>query len=326
MAELNLIDQLTLLQQAQLIGPDGGILQIAEVLNQENEILKDAVTQMANGIRAHVSAVRTDLPAISTRKINRGATTVYPMSSQVEDQIMLLEAWPKIDEQLVDPYPNPAQMRGLQMKAYIEAFAQSFTENLIYGNPGDIGEIRGWANTYNALSMANVDGYSGSGGDTTSLWMAEWDIMKLSLIYPKGSPAVGLFNMDWGKKMVYDTASNPYAAYVSQMKMELGWANPDPRALQRLTNIESSGTTNNLTTTTGHHPIVAARGRLPKRGSGRTAIYVNRDLLYQFDIWAMDKTNGFYYQQNITGGPLMVFQGIPIRLVEQILSTEAVVS
>lgn len=325
MAEITFNDQLTVLEQAQLIGPDGGILTIAEILNEENEIMRDAVAKMANGIRANVELIRTDLPAISARKINSGATTKYPQSSQIEDQIMLLEAWPEIDEQLVDPYPDKKKARASQLIAYIEAFSQAFANNLIYGNAGDVGEIDGWATRYADPSDANVTDAGGSGSDCSSLWMAEWHTSKLSLIYPKDSKSVGLFNKDWGKKRVTDTSGNPFAAYVSQMKMEFGWTNQDARALQRLGSIESTGTSNNLLATDGINPLVYMRNRLPKRGKGKTALYGNRDLLSQFDVWALDKSNGFYYQENISGGPVAVFQGIPIRLVEQILSTEAAI-
>ena len=330
MAEITYNDQLTVLEQAQLIGPDGGILTIAELLDQENELMKDAVAQMANGIRAHVTAVRTDLPQIFPRKINQGATTKYPQTKQIEDQIMLLEAWPKIDEQLIDPYPDPKKARMSQLRAYIEAFAQAFNENIFYGNAGDVGEIDGFSTVYNDSSMDNVEiTASGSGSDTTSLWMAEWNTLKLSLIYPKDSKSVGLFNKDWGKKETTDNSGNSYAAYVSQMKMEFGWSNSDSRALQRLANIEtdiSSSDTGSLLDSAEVRKLVRMRNRLPKRGSGKTAIYANRDLFSQFDIWAMEKVNGFYYEKNISGGPLTVFQGIPIRLVEQLLSTETAIS
>jgi len=178
--------------------------------------------------------------------------------------------------------------------------------------------------------LDNVDiTASGAGSDTASVWMVEWNMMKMALIYPKDSKSVGLFNKDWGKKETTDTSSRSYAAYVSQIKMELGWSNPDTRAVQRLANIEtdiSTADTGSILDTNEIRKFVAMRNRLPKRGSGKVGIYANRDLFTQFDIFAMEKTNGFYYQENITGGPLPTFQGIPIRLVEQLVSTETAIT
>ena len=326
MAELIFNDQLTVLEQAQLLGPDGGILTIAEILNEENEILSTSVTKQANGVRGHVTARRTSLPTIYPRKINQGATTKYPTTEQIQDEIMLLESFPEIDEQLIDPYPEPMKARASQLVSYVEAFAQAFTENLIYGNRGDIGEINGWSTVYNALAMTNVTGAGGTGSDTTSLFMAEWHPMRLALLYPKGSKTVGLFNKDLKKDIAYDTDGNPFMAYKNQLKWEFGWTNPDTRSLQRMANIETTGTTSNLISNTVVQYLVQMRGKLVKRGKGKVKIYGNRTVLSQFDIWAMDKSNGFYYQENISGGPMLVFQGIPIHLVEQILDTEAAIS
>lgn len=327
MATLTFNDQLTVLEQAQLLGPGGDILTIAEILNEENEILSTSVSTMANGVRGHVTARRTALPTIYPRKINEGATTKYPSTEQISDEIMLLESFPQIDEQLIDPYPDPDMARASQLVSYVEAFSQAFTENLIYGNRGDIGEINGWATTYNASSMANVAiTATGAGSDTTSLWMAEWKTMSLALLFPKGSTSVGLYNKDLKKKRVTDSSNNPFMAYCNQLKWEFGWTNPDTRALQRLANIETTGSTDNLISNTVVQELVKMRGRLPKRGKGKVKIYGNRTVLSQFDIWAMDKSNGFYYQENISGGPMLVFQGIPIHLVEQILDTETAIS
>lgn len=326
MATVSFQDNMNVLEMAQLIGPDGSIMRIAEILVEINEFQMDAVVKMANGVRANVTAVRTDLPTIYPRKINQGATTVYPQTNQIEDRIMLLEAWPEIDEQLIDPMPDKNRARMSQLKAYIEGFAQSLNEQVFYGNKADVGEIDGLSTVYNLLAGANVRGAGGTGSDTASIWMMEHEEMKFALIYPKGSPGVGLSNKDWGLKRVTDSSNNPLAAYVSQMKMEFGWTNPDQRAVQRLANIESAGSTNNLLDTDGINPLVAMRNLLPRRGKGKVGMYANRDIAYQFDIWAMDKANGFYYQENISGGPLAVFQGIPIRLVEQLVSTEDAIS
>lgn len=330
MATLTFNDQLTVLDQANLLGPDGGILTMAEILDEENEVIQDAIAKMANGIRANVTAVRTDLPQIFPRKINEGATTKYPMSKQTEDQIMLLEAHPEIDEQLVIPYPDQDRARATQLVPFLEAFSQAFVENLFYGNRGDIGEINGLSTVYNTLTApaaasGNVWGAGGTGSDTMSLWMIEWHESKMSLIYPKGSPSVGLFNKDLGHGKAYKDGK-PFMAFSNQMKMEFGWSNPDTRAVQRLANIEVSGSTNNIIAASVVQSIVRMRGRLPKRGKGKTAIYGNREALSQFDIWAMDKANGFYYQHNISGGPLLVFQGMPVRLAERLLSTETAIS
>ena len=105
MAELTFNSQLSQLQQVQKIGPDGGILTVAEILDEENDLISSSVSTMANGIRSHVASRRTSLPTIYPRKINAGATTTYSQTEQIQEDLMLLESLPEIDEQLIDPYP-----------------------------------------------------------------------------------------------------------------------------------------------------------------------------------------------------------------------------
>lgn len=324
MAELTFNSQLTQLQQVQKIGPGGDVLTIAEILDEENKILSTSVSTMANGIRSHVASRRTSLPTIYPRKINQGATTTYSQTEQIQEDLMLLESMPEIDEQLIDPYPNPDEMRASELVAYLEAFSQAFTENLIYGDKGEVGEIDGWATIYNALSFANVRGVSGTGSDLTSLWITEWNPRALTLLYPKDHPSVGLSNKDLKKKRVTDSSGNPYMAYCNQLKWVFGWMNQDARALQRVCNIETTGATNNLIVDASVRELIKALTALPKMGAGKNvAIYGNRTSMAQFNIWANEKANGFYYEKNISGRPLVTFQGVPIHLVEQILDTES---
>ena len=291
---------------------------------------------MANGVRANVTAIRSDIPTIHTRKINRGARTNYQQTRQEEDQIMLLEAFPEIDVQEIEPYEQPELMRMGHIMAYVEGFAQSFSSNFLYGNSGDIGEIDGVLtknSTLNAegsgadLRFGNVWNAGGSGADLSSVLMIDWGLRSFYLIYPKGAKMAGLSNKDLGKNKAYDSSGNPYLAYSNNMKMEYGFSNPDRRCFQRLANIETAGTTNNLIDNDVTTKLIAMKNRTPTMGqNGRLKMYCNRHVKTQFDTWALNKENGFYMQKNISGGPLTMFQGIPVKVDENILSTEDAIS
>ena len=72
-----------------------------------------------------------------------------------------------------------------------------------------------------------------------------------------------------------------------------------------------------------HHFLVDALTQLPRRGRMGTAFMAaNRWMLAQFNKWAMDKTNGFYYAANISGQAVTMFQELPIVLVESLSGTE----
>ena len=316
--------RLTILEQAKR-RELGNVARIAELLEEYNEFTVDAPTFEANDVYSHLFTKRTALPTITPRSINQGAARSRSSTEQVREQITLLEVWAEIDEQLIDHEPSPGAARQNELISFIEAGAQEFAKRLLYGTPadGDARQFPGLSARYDALSQANVTTIGNSGG--TSVWMIEWGFDTAHLVFPKGAPSIGLAEADMGKMRVTDTNNNPFMAYVNQMKWEYGLVVKDDRAAQRLCNINPAGGTNSLDNATRIREMVKAKNRLPRMGRN-AVIYAQRDTKSQFDIYALEKTNGFYMQSNITGGPLTMFQGIPIRMVEQLLTTEGAVS
>lgn len=323
----NLLAQLTILEQMKRVDADGSnLLQIAEVLHEYNEFMMDAPMFESNQILSNVEAVRDKLPTISPRRVNEGVTKTVSAVKQITDSIMLLDDLIEIDEEIIDHQPDRRGARMQEIQAHLEALMQTFSQNVVYGSEGtDVRTMNGVFTRFNDSSLVNVEDSGGSGSDLTSILMLEWGPRTAKLIYPRGSKSVGVYEEDLGKQRVTDTNGNPYRAYCNQVKMEFGISIPDSRAAQRIANIESTGTTNNLNATGGMYPLIRAKNRLPRMGRN-AIIYVNRDLKSQFDIWALDKTNVFFALRELGDGTsLTTFQGIPIRMVEQILSTETAI-
>ena len=317
-------EKLTILEQAKR-RELGNIARIAELLEEYNEFTMDAPTFEANDVYSHLYTKRVQLPTIEPRSINAGARRSASLTEQAREQITLLEVWAEIDEQLIDHEPSPGAARSNELVSFIEAGAQEFAKRLLYGNKadGDARQFDGLTARFDALSLDNVRSVGGTGG--TSVWIIEWGFDTVHLVYPKGAPSIGLDEKDLGKQRVTDSTGNPYMAYVNQMKWEYGLVGKDPRAAQRLCNIDVAGGTNSLDNAAKIRLMVAAKNQLPRMGRN-AVIYAQRDTKTQFDIYALEKTNGFYMQSNITGGPLTMFQGMPIRMVEQLLTTEGTVS
>lgn len=326
MATTVLNTKLNIVEEAKRRGPDGNVVNIAEVLTEMNELIKYAPMFESNDVFSHLETIRTKLPTVTPRRINSGAGRSASATKQVRETIMLLDVFCEIDEALIDHEPNPKKALVNETKAFLEAAMQEFGRIIIYGDPGaDSLEAEGLELRYNDLSLANVRSIGGSGDDLTSIFLLELGEMKYKLIYPRGAKGAGIQEEDDGKIRVTDTSGNPYKAYSYHVKMEFGHSIPDDRAVQRLCNIESSGETNNFVDSTKMRELVFARNHLPL--TGRNAlILANRDTKSQFDIYAMEKSNGFYQMENITGEPLTTFQGTPIIMMEQILSTESAVA
>lgn len=316
--------QLTILEQAKR-RELGNIAVIAELLNEYNEYTIDAPAMEANDVYSHLYTKRTELPSIGYRNINEGAQRSSSKTEQVREAITLLEVWAEIDEQLIDHEPNPGAARANELRSFIEAGAQAFAEKLTYGKQAnDARQFDGLATRFNGLSLANVHepGTAGTGSTNASVWMIEWGQDTVHLVYPKGSPSVGLDEKDYGKLRVTDSSNNPLSAYVNQFKWEYGLVIKDTRAVQRICNLDVADDTKNFVASANVRTLIKAKNKLTRMGRN-AVIYCNRDIKATFDIFATEKANGFYFQENITGGPLTVYQGIPIRMVEQLLSTEA---
>lgn len=307
------------------LGPDGNIMEVAETLTEFNEILQDAAMTMANDVFQHTTLIPKSLGQFKPRTINSGAQKSAPKMAQITEQIMLLDIISEVDEELVINMPDKDKARWNRTKLMLEGAMQELSRIIWYGNKGvDAAEIDGYFTRFNSTSLANVHTLSGSGSDTTSLALIEWGEMVNTLIYPRGAKNAGIEDNPKPLEKAYDASMNPFYAYSHQIKAKLGISIPDTRALQRLVNIESTGVSNNLNASGGMYPLVRAINKLPHAGKN-AIIYVNRDLKSQFDIWALDKANGCYMIDNLSGEPVTVFRKIPVKMSEQILSTETAI-
>lgn len=333
MATITAYSKYSLPENLKRTSPEGNVRPVVEVLAQKNQMLNNAPMKEANEIYSHVASKRNELPTPGLRSFNEGGTKDVSKVEQIRESIMMLDLNIEIDEDLIDPYPNPTELRMIETRAQLMGAAQELSRLVLYGNKGDDArECDGLATRFPTTSYDNVTSIGGtsSSNDLTEAFMVEWDELAAYLIHPKGFGNGGIKTSDKGRIRVTDSSNNPFWAYAEQIKLQLGLAVVDDRAVQRFVNIEASGTSNNFIDTSNgkHHELVYARNRLPNMGmDGNTYIYVNRTVKSQFDIFAMDKANGFYtVADGITGEPLTTFQGIPIMMMESILSTYNTVS
>lgn len=320
--EVSMSGVYTLLELAKRTN-QGELITIAEVLNETNEILQDAVWIEANQLLNHVGTKRTYLPTGTFRQANQGVSVETSLTKQITEPIARLEAISDIDEAIIDIAPNKQETRSQEDRAFVEGLGQTLCETLLYGNVStDAEKFNGLATRYDALSDSNVLGASGTGDDTTSLWIVEWGPTKVHMVYPKGSKA-GLEMNDKGKVRTNPSSTTVMYAYETQFIQWCGLFVHDDRCVQRIANIETSGSSNTL----NDDQIIEALNLLPTAGgSGAARIYVNRTLKTQLDILAKDKNNVNYTSDNAFGVPVTRFRGVPVRLVEQIVNTESAIS
>ena len=331
---------LTLADWAKRIDPDGKVPTIAELLSQSNEILEDCVFMEGNLPTGHRSVIRTGLPTVYWRAINQGIPTSKSTTAQVDEACGMLEAYSEVDKDLAELNGNTGQFRLSEDTAFLEAMNQTQAQTLFYGNPGtDPKQFLGLATRYSSLSAGNAQNIlsaGGSGSDNTSIYLVVWGENTVFCPFPKGSKA-GLNHEDLGINTVWDSAGARYQAYRTHYQWKNGLVVKDWRYVVRIANIDVSdliaqtGTQAASASTAIIKLMARALYRIPNMAMGRAAFYMNRTVHSGLALAAMDKSQYVLkIEQGLTqfGTPssYLSFLGVPLRRVDQLLNTEAVVS
>lgn len=304
--------------------PDGTPASIAEIMSVETPIIEDAVVVEANGPLSHRTTVRSGLPAGTWRRLNYGVPVEKGKTKQITDAIGSLETYAEVDKDLADLNGNTAEWRLSEETAFIEGLAQTMSTTLIYGNTEtDPEKFLGLTYRYNDLTADNgrmVIDEGGSGADQTSIWGVVWGPQSVHMTFPKGSMA-GLKMEDLGQDTLSDAAGGYYEGYRTHYQWKAGMVVRDWRQCTRI--VLDTGTASSSSVL---ELMAEAQNQIQKPGAGRLVWYCNRTMKVRLDKEAIGKTNmALSMQQQDNGGPVTMFWGNPIRLLESITNTEAAV-
>ncbi|SMG01065.1 major capsid protein [Burkholderia singularis] len=317
----------TLADIAKGLDPDGTIAQTVEILDQTNEILADATFIEGNLPTGHRTTIRSGLPAPTWRKLYGGVQPTKATKVQVTDNCGMLEDYAEVDKAAADLNGNAMAFRLSEDHAHIEGINQEAAQTLIYGNEGTApAEFTGLAPRYNSLTAQNADNIidaGGTGSDNTSIWLVVWSPATAHMITPKGSKT-GLTVTDKGQVTVEnaDGVGGRMEAYRTHYKWDLGFTVRDWRYVARVCNIDVAnlGTianTKNLITW-----MIEASERIPQFGMGRAAWYVNRNIREKLRLGILEKIANNLTWETVAGKRVMMFDDIPVRRTDAILSTE----
>jgi len=318
MASLTAYKQLTLIEVAKRKAPDNSMADIAEVLSEENTIVQDAIWREANDTFTNKTVRRASLPSGSWRKLNSGVATESSETIELNDTIGLLETWSQNDIEIINAFPNPKQARNDEAMAFVEGLGQTMAETMIYGNSATTPEkFTGVApRLADIAATTNVINEGGTGSDLCSIFVIDWSPTGVYMIYPKNSVA-GLEHKDKGIETITESSGNKYEAYVDKFTWKAGMVVKNSKSVGRIANIESTGASNIF----DEDNLITLMNRMTK-GPGRR-IYANETVMTQMEIRAKDKTNINYTSvEGIAPGPVLMFKGVPVRLVDQLLITE----
>lgn len=308
------------------------IIDVAEVLNETNDVIQDAYVTQANDITSHVVSRRTALPTPSWVKVGDGWNAGVGTLSQARETIGMLKSRYQCPADVMRLQPNKAKYRSQQERPHIEAMGQEFA-NTLFGNwsagsltPNPPEEFISLSERYSSLGTTS-SAYVADNGDSsavndTSIWFVQWGPGKVYMIYPRNSDTVGLRREDKGLVFtagdnVTTTQGNQLWAYVTEFSWDIGLCIEDTRCVKRLANIDSVyGQTYDL----DENKIITVRNNF--KTPGTVYMYCNETIYTQLQILAKDKTNVYWSENNPFGKPIMYFIDMPVRRCDAITDVE----
>lgn len=336
-----------LVDWARMADPDGAIADLAWLLSQCNEVLKDMIWQEGNLPLGHKVSVNVGLPQGTWRSNNQGVPSTKPINAQYQFGIGELVDYSMVDKSLAVLHGDVGKFRWNEDQSHVEGLSQQIASAVFYSNEAtNSNQFTGFSPYYNTVSTStaqsarNVIDGGGSGSDNLSIWLVGWGDNTTFGIFPKGSQA-GLVYEDKGDVTpLYDSNGNRYEGYTSYFCWKVGLAVKDWRFNARICNLDT--TTAGLA---GVSPpdIFVNMGKavnllptLSRRASGivesdapndpmpgiNPAWYVNRTGRTYMDIQAIRDKNVLLGYKEYAGEPTMQFREIPIRIVDALTDSE----
>ena len=324
----------SILDVAKRTDPDGKIADLAELLNQTNPIIADAVVVEGNGAMDHTVTVRTGLPTVYFRMLNQGVPPSKSQTAQVKEGMAIMEAYAEVDKDLAMLNGNTVAFRLSEDAAFIEAMNQKQAQTVFYGNPAvDPKSYAGLAPRYSTKSGAtngrNIILAGGAGSDNASAWLVVWGPNTVFMTYPKGSKA-GLQVEDLGENTVTDGQGGRFQALRSHYQWKAGLVVKDWRFVVRIANISMAALAG------GSPPDLIkffqqAIDTVPSVSMGRAAFYTTREVVSGLRSQAAAKTgNVLSVESGLTQLGLTLittrFLGVPVRITDALLNTEATIA
>jgi hypothetical protein len=322
---------------------------IAEMLSQKIALTKDVPYIEASEIAGHSFAYRTSIPAGSWRRANQGVPYAKSTTDASAVAIASLEDYSQVDRWIAERSGDIDRFRENEDVSFIEGMGQTLEQTCWYGNSvANPAQFDGLSTFYNAIAGAQnganvIDGL-GRGSSNCSLWLICWSPRTIYGVYPRGSKA-GLTMEDKADTVPgFDVLGNRFEAYTSWFRQQMAIVPEDWRWGARIANIDVTTAglagTNALDIFATNRQLEQLPPSLTEESSGggeldaptdpspgvRPVYYCNRTLRRFMDIQGMRNRNVLLTINDYAGKPVTSLNGIPLRISDQLLITEGVVS
>lgn len=305
------------------------IASIIELMHTTNEVTADMLWKEGNLPTGNKTTIRTGLPTPTWRKFNYGVVPGKSTTAQVTDTCGMMAAYGEVDKDLADLNGNGPAFRLSEDVAQLEGMNQEFATTLFYGDQTSSPEkFNGLAPRFDTPSATSTNiGYNmieggGTGGDNCSIWLVGWGDSTVFGIYPKGSKA-GYSMQDLGEVTTGDTTNGYFQVYRSHYKWDCGLVVRDWRYVSRICNIDVSNLIANSSAADLIKLMINATERVVNINGARFAFYVPRVVRQYLRHQILAKAAYSLTWENVQGKPVMMFDGIPVRRCDALLTSEA---
>lgn len=311
---------------------------VAEVLVKHNPMLNDIPYMEMNEGTKHLATIRSGLPSVYYRKANQAIPASKSTTEEREFGAAHFESKSQIDAKVAarGGQDRVAYNRWNQAQGHLQAHAQEHASLVVYGSPeSDPLKSAGFMDVYSSLSASEetskqIIDCGGSGSDNASILLVSWGEQSIYGVYPRGSQA-GLKRTDRGLVQIQatDTAGNPgsFWGFEEDFEIDHGLVVEDFRQGARACNIDIS----DLQAGAGVDMLEVMTQltyKLDSLQNGQPVFYMNRTLLAYLDLQsnaAVGAGGGLTYM-DYQGKPILSWRGIPIRMSDSMLLTEAAVT
>lgn len=339
---------LNLLDVASRTDPMGKQAYIAEMMSQANEFLEYMPWIESNEMGGHEFVFRTSIPAGAWRQYNQGVP--YSKSTTAKSRVGVgsLEDYSQVDKMLAEDSNDIQGFRKNEDVAFLEGMGQTIIQTFWYGNTSATpAEFMGFSTFYNTVSTgtaanaANVIDGGGTGNSNLSIWLICFGERTIFGLYPRGSKA-GLDMVDKGDTVPgFDSVGNRFEAYTSWFRHQAGLCPQDWRYAARIANLDTTSAGLAGPNAPDIFALLAEAAYLPptlgRKSSGitmtdapndpspgiRPVIFTNRTGRHWMDVQSIRDRNVLLRPDESAGVVNETWRGIPIAVVDQLLTTEA---